>query len=45
MIRICAWCKKNIDTGKQLTDKQYKALESTATHGICKSCYKNITKE
>lgn len=36
--RICAWCKKDMDTGRQLTDEEYKALELEATHGICPEC-------
>ena len=36
--RICAWCKKDLDTGRQLTDEEYLAVNETATHGICPKC-------
>jgi len=35
---ICAWCKKDIKTGRQLTDEEYIAVNSTASHGICPEC-------
>ena len=38
MMRLCAWCKKDMDTGRQLTDEEYNACEETATHGICPKC-------
>ncbi|KKN16949.1 hypothetical protein LCGC14_0970660 [marine sediment metagenome] len=39
MKRLCAWCKKDLDTGKQLTDEEYKRLSEGATHGMCPDCY------
>ncbi len=36
--KLCAWCRKDIDTGEQLTDEEYNALEKVATHGICPAC-------
>jgi len=40
MIRLCAWCKKDLDTGKQLSDEEYKELsKKAASHGMCKECY------
>ncbi|KKM99295.1 hypothetical protein LCGC14_1149310 [marine sediment metagenome] len=41
MIRVCAWCKKDLETGRQLTDAEfdaYAALETASTHGICPEC-------
>lgn len=35
---ICAWCKKDKNTGRQLTDEEYLAVNSTASHGICPEC-------
>ena len=40
MIRLCAWCKKDLDTGKQLTDEEYKEISKDASHGICEECLK-----
>jgi len=42
--RICAWCKKDMDTGKQLTDDEYKILNKEATHGICPECSKKMAE-
>jgi len=39
MRRLCSWCLKDIETGEQLTDAEYKA-EVDATHGMCEACYK-----
>ena len=36
--RHCAWCKKDIDTGEQLTEQEYERLRAVATHGICENC-------
>ena len=30
-MRLCAWCKKDIETGKQLTDVEYKEASKEAT--------------
>ncbi len=38
MVRLCAWCKKDLDTGEQLTDEEYKRLSEDATHGMCEAC-------
>ena len=38
MQRICAWCRKDLDTGQQLTDAEYEAASKTATHGVCQEC-------
>lgn len=39
-MRLCAWCKKDIETGKQLTDVEYKEASKEATHGMCRDCYR-----
>ena len=44
MKRLCSWCKKDIDTGEQLTDEEYKRLSEDATHGMCPECYREQTK-
>ena len=36
--RICAWCKKDIETGQQLSGEEYIAVNPTATHGMCREC-------
>ena len=38
--RLCAWCKKDLDTGKQFTDKEYEELSKNASHSMCKECLK-----
>ncbi len=38
MYRICAWCKKDLDTDKQYTDEEYIALMDETTGGICPEC-------
>ena len=40
MIRLCAWCKKDLDTGEQLTDAKYKELSKSASHGMCSECFR-----
>ena len=41
--RICSWCKKDMDTGRQLTDTEYKELSKVATHGMCPECLEKET--
>lgn len=41
-MRLCAWCKKDLDTDRQLTDAEYKAQSPLATHGICPPCSKGL---
>ncbi len=36
--RVCAWCKKDMDTGEHLTDEEYERLRAEAIHGICENC-------
>lgn len=39
--RVCAWCRKDIDTGEQLTDKEYEATTvpgAQVSHAICPVC-------
>ena len=38
MRRLCAWCKKDLDTKIQLSDDEYDRVTNTATHGICDEC-------
>ena len=45
MKRICAWCKKDLDTGEQLTEEQYKIASQDASHGMCPECDKKVTGE
>jgi len=42
---LCAWCKKDMGTGQQLTDDEYKILSKDATHGICQECLKKELAE
>ena len=42
MRRLCAWCRKDLDTGQQLTDEQYKIASQEASHGICKECERKL---
>lgn len=39
MRRLCAWCKRDLDTGDQLTDEEYTKLSEDASHGMCLPCY------
>ncbi len=43
MRRLCAWCRKDLDTGKQLSEEEYKTASLEATHGMCPECYKKAT--
>ena len=48
MRRLCAWCRKDMDTGQQLTDEEYArtcTLEAEATHGICPECAEELKEE
>ena len=38
MRRLCAWCRKDKDTGEHLTDAEYEAASKNATNGICEEC-------
>ena len=40
MIKICAWCKKEMG----ITPSSIK-LENAITHGICKKCANSFNKE
>jgi len=44
MRRLCAWCQKDLDTGKQLTPEEYETASPEATHGICKECSHDFNK-
>ncbi len=38
MRRLCAWCRKDQDTGQQLTEAEYKEASPGASHGCCQEC-------
>jgi hypothetical protein len=38
--RLCSWCRKDLDTGKILSELEYKIFSPFATHGICADCLK-----
>ena len=40
MRRLCAWCRKDLDTDEQLSDEEYIIASKEATHGICAECEK-----
>ena len=38
---ICAWCKKDMQTGRQLSNQEYEKTrtpEAKESHGICPAC-------
>ena len=39
--RLCCWCKRDMDTGEQLTNEEYIVASHTASHGMCKICRDN----
>ena len=39
---LCAWCKKDMNTGEQLTNDEYFKLSEAAAHGICPECARKM---
>lgn len=39
MMRQCAWCKQDLDTGRPVTNP-----DQPITHGICAPCSANVTQ-
>jgi hypothetical protein len=44
MKRLCAWCRRDMDTREILSEDEYKKQSKNATHGMCQECLEKQLK-